>query len=63
MPEKPEDPLKRRGDNVGQSGRWRRDDGKSEGAKRYGHEEGKHNIEHPRPDTKPTGGERQRPTK
>jgi len=37
-------PLERRGDNVGQSGRWGRGDA---GAKRYGHEECWHDSEHP----------------
>jgi hypothetical protein len=40
----PDDNLTRRGDNVGQSGRWGRGD---PGEKRYGHEERFHSTEHP----------------
>jgi hypothetical protein len=40
-------PLKRRGDNVGQSGRWRRDDGEDVGMERYGNEERFHSTDHP----------------
>jgi hypothetical protein len=54
--------LKRRGDNVGQSGRWRREDGKSDGDKRYGNEEGEHDSEHPRPDVEPGDTDEPRPT-
>lgn len=35
-------PLKRRGDNVGQSGRWGREE---DGKRRYGNEEGSHSTE------------------
>jgi hypothetical protein len=38
------EPLKRRGDNVGQSGRWTKGDPASD---RYGHEERWHSSEHP----------------
>jgi hypothetical protein len=40
-------PLKRRGDNVGQSGRWRREDRQDDGAERYGDEEQFHSTDHP----------------
>lgn len=38
--------LKRRGENVGQSGRWARDDGITPGERRYGNEERWHSSEH-----------------
>jgi hypothetical protein len=38
--------LVRRGDNVGQSGRWRREDGRDPGERRYGNEERWHDSEH-----------------
>ena len=47
--EKQDEPLERRDDNVGQSGRWRRVDGteNDEVARHYGHEERWHSSEHP----------------
>jgi hypothetical protein len=39
-------PLKRRGDNVGQSGRWQRE-GADPGMERYGNEESFHSTDHP----------------
>jgi hypothetical protein len=44
-PQRTQDGLIRRGDNVGQSGRWRREG--DAGADRYGHEERFHSTEHP----------------
>lgn len=48
-PPRPQDPiLRRRGDNVGQSGRWyRADDGKTDAERHYGHEERWHSTDHP----------------
>ena len=48
-PSNENEPLERRGDNVGQSARWRRMDGTQddEVARRYGHEERWHSSEHP----------------
>ena len=48
-PPRPHDPiLRRRGDNVGQSGRWyRADDGMTDAERHYGHEERWHSTDHP----------------
>jgi len=45
-PDKKEPPLTRRGDNVGQSGRWKRE-GTDPGVERYGNEESFHSTDHP----------------
>ncbi len=47
-PRPADEPLERRPDNVGQSGRWRREDGTEddEVARRYGNEERWHSTEH-----------------
>ena len=46
---KQDEPLERRGDNIGQSGRWRRVDGteNDEVTRHHGHEERWHSSEHP----------------